>query len=439
MDSFLQAWDLICENLKNNMTELAFNTWIKRIKPENIDFESGVVTLCVPNDFHKQTLTKSYIRTISDCVEEFFGTPFIIEFSVLSNSAEENYKKTQQENEENQKNKYTFDSFIIGPSNKLAFAVAQAVATSPAKAYNPLFIYGNSGLGKTHLLFAIGNYIKEQNPNANICYILGDEFANELIAALGSKTTVEFHNKYRSIDVLLVDDVHFLGGKTQTQEEFFHTFNSLYNANKQIVLTSDRPPKEIKTLEERLRSRFEQGFLADINPPDLETRIAIIKEKSEMLDFIIPDDICEFIAEKLKINIRQLEGVVKKLHAKFLLNNEKPTLKSAMDSISDILNNDTPPEQTIEKIIEEVARTFSLSSEDIRSSKSRKANISTARQVAIYISHELTDLPYVKIGDEFGKHYTTIVYDLKKVEFTMESNSAFKSTIEDIIKNIQSR
>lgn len=274
----------------------------------------------------------------------------------------------------------------------------------------------------------------------NILYVKGDDFANELIESIQMAKTKEFRQKYRNADVLLVDDVQFIGGKESTQEEFFHTFNTLYESKKQIVLTSDRPPKEIKTLEERLRTRFEWGLIADIQPPDLETRIAIIKRKAELLEINIPDEVCEYIATKLKTNIRQLEGVVQKIKAKNLLNGEKPTISGAQESISDILNNEAPPELTVEKIIDEVSRTFGVKSEDIRSIKNRRANLSNARHIAIYIVRELTHLSMIQIGNEFGgRHYSTIVYTIQQVEKNMNKDSKVKETIEDIIKNIRDR
>ena len=250
----------------------------------------------------------------------------------------------------------------------------------------------------------------------------------------------EFRNKYRQADILLVDDVQFIGGKESTQEEFFHTFNALYNAHKQIVLTSDRPPKEIKTLDDRLRSRFEQDIIADIQPPDIETRIAIIKRKAELVNIDIPNDVCEFIASKIKANIRQLEGTVKKLNAKSHLNNEKITISSAQEVIADILNNDVPPEVTVERIIDEVARTYGVSSDEIRSQKNRSANISNARHIAIYLTRELTTLSMVAIGEEFGnRHYSTIIYTLKKVEEMMKKDRRIKELVDDMMKNIRDR
>ncbi len=270
-------------------------------------------------------------------------------------------------------------------------------------------------------------------------YIKGDDFTTELIASIRKNTPLDFHQKYRKTDILLVDDIQFIAGKDSTQEEFFHTFNSLYEAKKQIVLTSDRPPKEIQTLEDRLRTRFEWGLIADIQPPDFETRIAIVKRKAEMLDIKIPSDVCEYLAKHLKTNIRQLEGAVKKIKAYSLLSNEPMNLQTAQTAISDILNNDQPPPVTVEKIIDEVGRTFGVSSEEIRSSK-RSSSISNARQLAMYVVREITQMSLSAIGDEFGgRDHSTIVYAVQQAEKTINKDQKTKAMIEDIIKNIRDR
>lgn len=440
MDSFDDAWKLICDYCKTKITDVAYNTWISRIKPIKLDFDRNTAYLAVPNEFHCQTLKRCYMPLLKEAFSAIFDNEFNIEFktpneldsSPIVEKIEEKIKDTTYE--------YTFDTFIVGSSNKFAHAACLAVATNPSHAYNPLFLYGNSGLGKTHLLYAIGNEIKKNDPNKVICYIKGDDFTNELIESLRLAKMSEFRQKYRQADILLVDDVQFIGGKESTQEEFFHTFNALYDAQKQIVLTSDRPPKEIKTLDDRLRSRFEQDLIADVQPPDIETRIAIIKRKAELVEIDLSNDVCEYIASKIKSNIRQLEGTVKKLKAKSLLNNEKPTISSVQEVIADILNNDVPPEVTVERIIDEVARTYGVSSDEIRSQKNRSANISNARHIAIYVTRELTTLSMVAIGEEFGnRHYSTIIYTLQKVQKMMDNDRKVKEIIEDTIKNIRDR
>ncbi len=441
MDSFDDAWEVICSYCKTKITDVAYTTWISRIKPLKLDFESNTAFLIVPNDFHRQTLTRCYVPLLNEAFEAVFDNKFIISFKIPEEIEDTAPKKEIKEVIKSSNYEYTFDTFIVGSSNKFAHAACLAVATNPSHAYNPLFLYGNSGLGKTHLLYAIGNEIKKNDPNKVICYIKGDDFTNELIESLRLAKMAEFRQKYRHADVLLVDDVQFIGGKESTQEEFFHTFNALYDAHKQIVLVSDRPPKEIKTLDDRLRSRFEQDLIADVQPPDIETRIAIIKRKAELVDIDLSNEVCEYIASKIKANIRQLEGTVKKLKAKSLINNnEKVTISSVQEVIADILNNDVPPEVTVERIIDEVARTYGVSADEIRSQKNRSANISNARHIAIYVTRELTTLSMVAIGEEFGnRHYSTIIYTLQKVQKMMDKDSKVKEIIDDTIKNIRDR
>lgn len=437
MDSFNEAWEVICDYCRQNITDVAYKTWISKIEPVGLDFAQGKATLMVPADFHRQTLIRGYMKLLNDAFASVFGEGIEIVFVIPEEGAA---KEPEQEDIILDADyEYTFDTFIVGSSNKFAHAASLAVATNPGKAYNPLFIYGNSGLGKTHLLYAIRNEILKEDPTKVITYVKGDDFTNEFIESLQNATTSEFRQKYRNSNVLLVDDIQFIGGKERTQEEFFHTFDTLHQANCQIVLTSDRPPKEIKTLEDRLRSRFESGLLADIQPPDFETRVAIIKRKAELLEMNLPDDVTEYIATRLKTNIRQLEGVVKKLKAKNQLYGEKITINVAQKTISDILNNDQPPPLTVEKIIDEVAHTFGVTSEDIRSSK-RNSNISNARQIAIYAVREITTLSMKMIGDEFGgRDHSTIVYAINQIEKNMNRDPKLKSTVEDIIKNIRDR
>lgn len=437
MDSFNEAWDVICEYCEQHITKVAYNTWISRIKPVKMDFAEGKAILMAPAEFHRQTLLRGYMNILKDAFESVFGTEveivIIVPDEVVTPVKESNETVIDADYE------FTFDTFIVGSSNKFAHAASLAVATNPGHAYNPLFIYGNSGLGKTHLLYAIRNEIQKNDSKKKVIYVKGEDFTNELVEALMKKSNIEFRQKYRQSDVLLVDDIQFIAGKESTQEEFFHTFNTLYEAKCQIVLTSDRPPKEIKTLEDRLRSRFESGLIADIQPPDFETRIAIIRRKAELLQIELPADVTEYIATRLKSNIRQLEGVVKKLKAKNQLYGEKITINIAQKTISEILNNDQPPPLTVEMIIDEVARHFGLSGDDIRSAK-RNSNISNARQIAIYAVREITNMSMNLIGEEFGgRDHSTIVYALKQIEKNMEKDPKLKATVDDIIKNIKNR
>lgn len=437
MDSFNEAWNVICEYCKASMTEVSYKTWISKIEPVRMDFAEGKAILMVPGDFHRQTLIRGYMQLLNDAFASVFGEGIEIVFTVPEEI--QHNEKELNESMINADYEFTFDTFIVGSSNKFAHAASLAVATNPVTAYNPLFIYGNSGLGKTHLLFAIRNEIRKNNPDKAIVYVKGEDFTNEMIEAIRLNNNAEFRQKYRKADVLLVDDIQFIGGKEATQEEFFHTFNTLYEAKSQIVLTSDRPPKEIKTLEDRLRSRFESGLIADIQPPDYETRIAIIRRKAELLEIELSDDVTEYIATRLKTNIRQLEGVVKKLKAKNQLYGDKITINIAQKTISEILNNDQPPPLTVDMIIDEVARHYGLTGDDIRSAK-RNSNVSNARKVAIYAVREITSMSMNLIGEEFGgRDHSTIVYALKIMEQKMEQDPKLRSTVEDIIKNIRNR
>lgn len=433
MNHFTDAWKVICDYCKNNITDVAYNTWISKIEPLDIDLDKKESILLVPNDFHRKTLERCYLVLLNDAFKAVFDTDIKIIFKVPEENEQEEI--IQDEISDNGY-EYTFDTFIVGNSNKFAHAACLAVAQNPSKAYNPLFLYGNSGLGKTHLLFAIGNEIKKNDPSKTICYVKGEDFTNDLIESLHKVSMSEFRQKYRYNDVLLVDDVQFIGGKESTQQEFFHTFETLYQDQKQIILTSDRPPKEIKTLDDRLRSRFEMGLIADIQPPDLETRIAIIKRKADIMNIEIPNDVCEYIATNVKSNIRQLEGTVKKIKAKNNLDGERPSIKSVQNIIADILNNDTPPEITVDKIVNEVARTYNVSADELRSSNNRSAYISKPRQVAIYIVNELTNLTQENIGKEFGgRDHSTIKYAIDTTNKKMKQDSKLKSIVEDIIKN----
>ena len=332
----------------------------------------------------------------------------------------------------------TFENFIVGSTNKFAHAAAQAVAANPSGAYNPLFIYGGSGLGKTHLLKAIQIEIGKNHPEYNLVYVDGEKFTNEIINAIREGSTAEFHQKYRAADVLLVDDIQFIGGKESTQEEFFHTFNTLYQAGKQIVLASDRPPKEISSLEDRLRTRFEMGLTADIQPPDFETRVAIIRRKADLLHLDIPDDVANYIAEHLKDNIRQLEGAVKKLDAYRMLEGIQPVLGVAQNAIKDILNETQPVPVTIERIINEVARTYNVSPEEIRGRK-RNATVAAARRTAMYVVRKILSMSMEDIGREFGgRDHSTVVYSLNEAEKAIETDPRMREMVEDIIKNTRS-
>ena len=384
------------------------------------------------------------LRCYSDLLSEAFQSVFGSQIAFAITVPEER-KAAPAPSAESDGYDLTFDTFVVGPSNRFAHAACQAVASQPATLYNPLFIYGNSGLGKTHLLNAIANEFKKNYPDRSVVYAKSEAFTNEIIEAIARGTTPAFREKYRKADLFLMDDIQFIAGKISVQEEFFHTFNTLYEAKKQIVLTSDRPPKDISTLDDRLKTRFEWGLTADVQPPDFETRIAIIIRKAESVGLDIPETVCEYIANRLKNNIRQLEGAVKKLRAFHLLENKPINIATAQAAISDIINNNQPAPVTVDKIIEEVARTFSgnvpggITPEDIRSKK-RNANISMARQVSIYIAREITNMSMVEIGQTFGgRDHSTVVYAIRQAEQNIKKDPRTKALVDDIIKNIRDR
>jgi chromosomal replication initiator protein len=444
MESQVEIFALIKEYCRQEMPASPYSIWIKDITCESFDHTGAV--LSVKTDLRKQIIEAKYLDLLSRAFEAVMG--FEVALTIVS---EESSRASPPPVEAflpgdgeprpggspGSEYDYTFSTFIVGASNKFAHAASLAVATNPASSYNPLFIYGGSGLGKTHLLCAICTEIKQSYPKYNIIYVKGEDFTNELINAIKTERTKNFHDKYRQADVLLVDDIQFISGKEMTQEEFFHTFNTLYEANKQIVLTSDRPPKEIKTLEDRLRTRFESGLIADVQPPDYETRVAILRRKAESLDIVLPDDVTEYIANRLKTNIRQLEGTVKKIKAYKLLANIPPSVVIAQNAIRDILSDSQPISVTVERIINEVSRYFEVSPQEIRSID-RTAPVSAARQASMYIIREVTQMSMASIGEEFsGKDHSTVVYAIKQTQKTMANNSHFKNTIEDIIKNIR--
>lgn len=455
MESFIEVFNLVKENIKGQITDVAYTCWISFIEP--VSFADNKAILYIKTPFQRDILNKQYLEKIKNSFAEVLGFPITViitteedisdyyngDFSPsegITSSPPVEIENVIDEADVSCLNgtyEYTFDTFIVGSSNNFAYAACKAITNEQAGTYNPLFIYGPSGLGKTHLLMAIKNELSKNHPEKNIISVSSELFTNELINSISNKTISTFHAKYRKADVLLVDDIQFIAGKERTQEEFFHTFNELYQDNKQIVLTSDRPPKDIKTLEDRLKTRFEWGLLTDISIPDFETRIAIIRRKADLLQIKIPADVAEFIANKIKNNIRQLEGAVKKMKANKLLLGSVPTISVAQTVIKEILNDNQPTPITIEKIIEEVSKTYSVSPEDIRSTK-RSANIASARQASIYVVREITGLPLAQIGEEFGgRDHSTIVYSLKQFDKVIEKDTHQKEIIEDIIKNIR--
>ena len=335
--------------------------------------------------------------------------------------------------------KYVFSSFVVGNSNRMAHAASLAVAESPAKAYNPLFLYGNSGLGKTHLMHSIAHFILDKNPAAKVLYVTSETFTNELILSIQNNKNEEFRNKYRNIDVLLIDDIQFISKKEGTQEEFFHTFNALYESNKQIIISSDRPPKEIKTLEDRLRSRFEWGLIADIQPPDYETRIAILRKKADRDNLHVPDEVMAYIAKNIVSNIRELEGALTRIVAYATLTNQEITLALTEKTLRDVYSENAQAPLTPQLIQEIVARRYNISVEDIQGNKKPK-NIAFPRQVSMYLCRKLLDISLPKIGESFGgRDHTTVIHGISKIEKQMENDEALKNTIMELEKEIKER
>ena len=443
MDSINEVLEAVKAYCKEKTSDATYAFYIKDIKA--VSFEnSNTITLELRSEFVMKIVSDRYTALLKEAFKAILG--FDVEILYVAAPPEDGEKADGSADQRDEKSlpsgryDFTFENFIKGPSNQFAFAAAQAVAANPSGAYNPLFIYGPSGLGKTHLLNAIQFEIKKNHPDFNIVYVDCEMFTNETISAIKTATMEQFRQKYRKADVLLIDDIQFLAGKESTQEEFFHTFNTLHNDGRQIVIASDRPAKEIKSLEERLRTRFEWGLLADVQPPEFETRVAIIARKAESLHFEIPESVCEYIANKLKSNIRQLEGTVKKLRAYHLLEGKPINVATAQAAISDIINNSQPTPVTVDKIIEEVARTYGgITPDDIRSQK-RNANISKARQVSMYIVREITQMSMVEIGETFGgRDHSTVVYAVRQVEKDMKKDPRTKAMVDDIIKNIRDR
>lgn len=443
-----ELWEKTLNTLKGELTEVSFNTWIKSIEP--ISLEDSNLRLGVPNNFTKDILENRYKDLIINSVKSVSNKTYNIDFFIISEEAIEKDASTKQEeqkptlvvNDEMSailNPKYTFDSFVIGNSNRFAHAASLAVAESPARAYNPLFIYGGVGLGKTHLMHAIGHYIQNVNSKSKVVYVSSEKFTNELINSIKDDKNVEFRNKYRNVDVLLIDDIQFIAGKERTQEEFFHTFNALYEANKQIILSSDRPPKEIPTLEDRLRSRFEWGLIADIQAPDFETRIAILKKKADVENLNIPNEVMVYIATQIKSNIRELEGALIRIVAYSSLTNREINVDLAAEALKDIISSRNTRQITIELIQDIVSSYYSLKIEDFKSSR-RTRNVAFPRQIAMYLCRKLTDTSLPKIGEEFGgRDHTTVIHAYEKISQSLKKDENLQNTVTELTKKINQK
>ncbi|MGG7144985.1 chromosomal replication initiator protein DnaA [Clostridium nigeriense] len=440
-------WEKTLNIIKGEMSEVSFNTWIKSCEP--ISISSNTIKISVPNSFTQDILEKRYkdlvVNSIEAACSKLYGVDFIVASDIqeVDEKEEKNTKLDDKSsvtvNDEMSSTlnpKYTFDSFVIGNSNRFAHAASLAVAEAPAKAYNPLFIYGGVGLGKTHLMHAIGHYALQNNSNAKVVYVSSEKFTNELINAIKDDKNEEFRNKYRNVDILLIDDIQFIAGKERTQEEFFHTFNELHDANKQIILSSDRPPKEIPTLEDRLRSRFEWGLIADIQPPDFETRMAILKKKADVEKLNVANEVMVYIATKIKSNIRELEGALIRIVAYSSLTNRPITVELASEALKDIISNKQNKNVTIDVIQDVVAAYFNLRVEDLKSQR-RTRNVAYPRQIAMYLSRKLTDMSLPKIGEEFGgRDHSTVIHAYEKISDTLNTDESLQHTVNDITKKL---
>lgn len=448
IDEISEVWNLVFQNIVAKKTKSFADLWFKDLKIHS--YSDNVITFSTDSLFKYNTIKKTHIEILKSEFSDYMPCDVDIIFLGEEEKSEpavrvnqEPVKKAPEEpmfDEESGMNQihnpdYTFDNFIVGSSNKFAHAACTAVAQRPAMDYNPLFIYGPSGLGKTHLICAIVNEIKRKKPSTKVLYINGEDFTNQLIESITKKNTMAFHNRFRSCDILLIDDIQFIAGKDSTQEEFFHTFNALYGEQKQIILTSDRPPKDIATLEERLRTRFEWGLIADIQPPDLELRLAIFKQKVEQAGIDIPDNVLLFLAENLRSNIRQIEGAIKKLSAKSLIMGQTIDIDLAKSCINELLGGAEPISVTVDKIFSAVYKKYNVSKEDIKGKK-RVKNITWARQVAIYLIREITELSFPDIGEIVDKDHSTVIYSNNLVAKKITAEPMVNIEIEGLIKEI---
>ena len=429
------VWAKILSYMEEHLGALTVSTWFD--DAEVVELNDEQLILYSASDFRQDHIRSRFTDYIQDALKEIFNSD--AKLIVFGDQEMEAYKsKGTQKSSMDFNPQFTFDNFVVGPSNRFAHGAAVAVSNNPGQAYNPLFIYGPPGVGKTHLLYAIANGIRKGNPNANIVYIKGDQFTNELVSAIKDGKNIEFRSKYREADLFLIDDIQFIAGKETTQEEFFHTFNKLYEEHKQIVMTSDRKPSDMLTLEDRLRTRFEWGLLADIQPPDYETRMAIIKTKAMSLGLDLQDDVCDYIAVNVTNNVRQIEGTVKKIMAYRDLNNMPLDLPNVSRAIDDMFKNEGNALPTPSLIISQVCKFYSIDETVLRGTLKNKGT-AEARQVAVYLIRQLTNLSTPDIGKEFNRDHSTILHSINKVEALLKSgDETLQTHIRDITSNINS-
>lgn len=444
MNQVTEYWNEALKIIEEESSSLvSFETWIMPLVP--LEIEGNNFILKIGDSFYKEMIEKRYMSLIKNSIKKITSKEYNViiftedELKEKNNPPKSSHKKSVNtvESVGNLNPRYVFSSFVVGNSNRMAHAASLAVAESPAGAYNPLFLYGGVGLGKTHLMHSIAHYILEHNPDKKVLYASSETFTNELINSIKNNKNEEFRNKYRNIDVLLIDDIQFISQKESTQEEFFHTFNTLHESNKQIIISSDRPPKEIKTLEDRLRSRFEWGLIADIQPPDYETRIAILQKKADTDGLTVPNEVMAFIAKCIVSNIRELEGALTRIVAYASLTNQQITIELAENALKDIFSDKTTTQITPELIQEVVANYYNIRTEDITGSKKPK-NIAYPRQIAMYLSRKILDISLPKIGERFGgRDHSTVIHACTKIEKELEKDPSLQKTILELEKRIK--
>ena len=436
MNSLCDVWKTVLERLKQQLSDTTINTWFDEVTV--VTMEDSALVLHCGNSFKKNTIEKRFMPQIKEALRDIFSSD--LEVKLLDDEQLAAYHGVRPDHPEalGESDAFSFETYVVGPQNKMAYAAARSVAEKPAGSFNPLFIYGDSGLGKTHLLHAIARQTRRLRQDSSIVLVKGVDFTNDLIESIRGGTTSEFRNKYQSEDLLLVDDIQFIAGKKQTEEEFFHTFNALYESGKQIVLTSDRPPKEMTQLEDRLRTRFEWGLMVDVEPPDYETRLAIIRNKAALLGINLPDRIASMIAENITANVRQIEGVLNKILAYSDLMGVMDE-EAIMKALEDVVKKSNEYIPTPESIIEYIAKYFALDSEVLQG-QSRGRDVVNARQIAMYLIRRMTNLSLNDIGKAFGdRDHTTVLHSLDKVEKQMRSDPAFAETVKEITTNINAK
>ena len=446
MQELDSLWESVSALLANKHSSSAIRLWFEESCILSLDDDTAVIQ--VFNEFKKNIIEKRFMDSLADSFQSVIGYPIEIKLQLKQQPQKPSGKIPVSYMSDNYRldesidsmkfhpgNEYTFDNFIVGSSNKFVYAACTAVAASPATDYNPLFIYSKPGLGKTHLLNAIMNEIYRNNPNSNILYVKGDEFTNQMIESISHGSQEAFRRKYRKADVLLIDDIQFIAGKEGTQEEFFHTFNALYEDSKQIIMTSDRPPRDIKLLEDRLRTRFEWGLIADIQPPDYELRIAIMQNKARMLGITLPTEVLTYMAENIKSDIRQIEGAVKKISARCFLSKEPITLELAKECTAPFIRAEASPSVTADSIVSHVAKKYGIAVDDLLG-RQRTKPIARARNISIYVIRRVTGLSQPLIGRKFDRDHTTILSSINSVEDEMKQNPLFELEINDLIKEI---